>query len=230
MSLILHIDTAVTTASVCISKDEALLAMAENKNQKEHAEWLHPAIDRLLKENGIRINDLNAVAVSNGPGSYTGLRVGLASAKGFCFALNIPLITISTLEVMAIAALGSQPTNQLINQSTLLCPMIDARRMEVFTALYDKNLNILLTPYAKVIDEKSFENELDANQILFFGNGAEKCKTMINHSNALFAVIEHNASFMIGPAEKKMNVKDFADLAYAEPFYIKDFHTVQPKK
>jgi tRNA threonylcarbamoyladenosine biosynthesis protein TsaB len=222
MSLVLHIDTAVSTASVCISKDGVLLALAENKNQKDHAEWLHPAIGRLLKENGIGINDLNAVAVSNGPGSYTGLRVGLASAKGFCFALNIPLITISTLEVMTIAVLGYQ--------STLFCPMIDARRMEVFTALYDRDLNIILTPHAKVIDEKSFEKELDANQILFFGNGAEKCKTMINHSNALFAMVEHNASFMIEPAQRKMNAKDFADLAYAEPFYIKEFHTVQPKK
>jgi len=207
-----------------------LLAMAENKNQKDHAEWLHPAIDRLLKENGTEIKDLNAVAVSNGPGSYTGLRVGLASAKGFCFALNIPLITINTLEVMTIAALESQSTNQLINQSTLFCPMIDARRMEVFTALYDKDRNSILAPHAKVIDERSFEKELESNQILFFGNGAEKCKTMINHSNALFATVEHNASFMIEPGERKMNAKDFADLAYAEPFYIKDFHTVQPKK
>lgn len=230
MSLILHIDTAVSTASVCISKDGSLLAMAENRNQKDHAEWLHSAIDRLLKENGIEINDLNAVAVSNGPGSYTGLRVGLASAKGFCFALNIPLITISTLEVMTISALESQFTNQLINQSTLFCPMIDARRMEVFTALYDKELNIILMPHAKIIDEKSFEKELDANQILFFGNGVEKCKTLINHTNALFATVEHNASFMIEPAERKMSAKDFTDLAYTEPFYIKDFHTVQPKK
>ena len=230
MSLILHIDTAVTTASVCISKDGALLAMAENINQKDHAEWLHPNIDRLLKENGIGINDLNAVAVSNGPGSYTGLRVGLASAKGFCFALNIPLITISTLEVMTIAALKSQSTNPLVNQLTLFCPMIDARRIEVFTALYDKDLNIILTPHAKVIDETSFENELNDNQVLFFGNGSEKCKNLINHNNALFATVEHNASFMIEPAERKMNAKDFADLAYAEPFYIKDFHTVQPKK
>ena len=230
MSLILHIDTAVTTASVCISKDGTLLAMAENKNQKDHAEWLHPAIEGLLKENGIGINNLNAVAVSNGPGSYTGLRVGLASAKGFCFALNIPLITISTLEIMTIAALRSQSTNQLINQPTLFCAMIDARRMEVFTALYNKDLNIILTPHAKIIDEKSFEKELEANQILFFGNGAEKCKSMINHNNAFFETVEHNASFMIEPAEKKMDAKDFADLAYAEPFYIKDFHTVQPKK
>lgn len=230
MSLIIHIDTAVSTASVCISKDGTLLAMAENKNQKDHAEWLHPAIHRLLKENGIGINDLNAVAVSNGPGSYTGIRVGLASAKGFCFALNIPLITISTLEIMTIAALESQSTNQLINQSTLFCPMIDARRMEVFTALYDKDLNILLEPHAKIIDEKSYEKELNINQILFFGNGSEKCKTIINHNNALFATVEHNASFMIVPAERKMNAKSFADLAYAEPFYIKDFHTVQPQK
>ena len=230
MSLILHIDTAVSAASICISKDGISLAIAENKYQKDHAEWLHPAIDGLLKENGIAINDLNAVAVSNGPGSYTGLRVGLASGKGFCFALSIPLITISTLEIMTIAAIESQLTNQLINQSTLFCPMIDARRMEVFTALYDKDLNIILAQQAKVIDEKSFEKELGANQIFFFGNGAKKSKTMITHNNALFGTVEHKASCMIAPAERKMNAKDFADLAYTEPFYIKDFHTVQPKK
>jgi len=227
MSVILHIDTAVETASICLSKDGELLAMAENKNQKDHAEWLHPAIDSLLKEKGIALNDLNAVAVSNGPGSYTGLRVGLASAKGFCFALNIPLITLSTLEVMTIAALDQQPSFPVL---ILLCPMIDARRMEVFTALYNRDLNIVTPAHAKIIDEKSFEKELESNQILFFGNGAEKCKSMITHSNALFGTIDCDASYMIEPAEKKMNEKDFADLAYSEPFYIKDFHTVQPKK
>ncbi len=237
MSLILHIDTAVLTASVCISKDGVLLAMTENKNQKEHADWLHPAIDKLLKSVSCKINDLNAVAVSNGPGSYTGLRVGLAAAKGFCFAQNIPLITLSTLEVMTVAILNTLIPNlpagrqgsPFLNPPTL-CPMIDARRMEVFTALYDHNLKTILLPHALVIDDTSFEKELTVNKILFFGNGAEKCKGIINHSNALFETVEHNASFMIELAEKKMREKDFADLAYTEPFYIKDFHAGQPKK
>lgn len=230
MSLILHIDTAVSSASICIAQNGVLLGMTENKNQKEHADWLHPSIDTLLKENGITITDLTAIAISNGPGSYTGLRVGLAAAKGFCFALDIPLITLSTLEVMAVAALSNQTTNQLINQLTYFCPMIDARRMEVFTALYDFNLKMIQPPHALVIDEKSFEKELATGKILFFGNGAEKCKGIIKPSNALFETVEQNASFMIALAEKKMQENDFADVAYTEPFYIKDFHTVQVKK
>jgi tRNA threonylcarbamoyladenosine biosynthesis protein TsaB len=228
MSLILHIDTAVSSASICIAQNGILLRMTENKNQKEHAEWLHPSVDTLLKENGFAITDLTAIAVSNGPGSYTGLRVGLAAAKGFCFALDIPLITLSTLEVMTVAAIDALKSNTTINQ--LLCPMIDARRMEVFTALYDYDLMMIQPPLALVIDEKSFEKELATGKIVFFGNGAEKCKGIIHHSNALFETVEHNASFMIALAEKKMEEKDFADLAYAEPFYIKDFHTVQVKK
>lgn len=228
MSLILHIDTAVSSASICIAQNGVLLGMTENKNQKEHAEWLHPSVDKLLKENGFTITDLTAIAVSNGPGSYTGLRVGLAAAKGFCFALDIPLITLSTLEVMAVAAIDTQKNNTSINQ--LLCPMIDARRMEVFAALYDYNLKMIQPPHALVIDEKSFEKELATEKILFFGNGAEKCKNIINNSNALFETVEQNASFMVALAEKKMQGKDFADVAYAEPFYIKDFHTVQVKK
>jgi len=223
MSLLLHIDTAVENASICISKDGSLLEMAENKNQKDHAAWIHIAIERLIKKTGSGLKDLNAIAVSNGPGSYTGLRVGLATAKGLCFALNIPLITLSTLEVMTIAAFNS-------NWSVAyFCPMIDARRMEVFTALYDKDLNPIRPPHARIIDERSFQEELKEHSILFFGSGAEKSKSFIKHPNALFEIIEYNASYMIQLAEQKMKTKDFADVAYAEPFYIKDFHTIQPK-
>jgi tRNA threonylcarbamoyladenosine biosynthesis protein TsaB len=181
-----------------------------------------------MKEAGYDLRDLDAIAVSNGPGSYTGLRVGLATAKGICFALHIPLIILNTLEVMTVAVLNSGLTDTPTN--FLLCPLIDARRMEVFTALYDKNLNELLPQHAKIIDEKSFEKELAAGQVLFFGNGAEKCRSIITHPNAVFITAEHNAAAMIPLAEKKLQAKEFADPAYAEPFYIKEFHMVPSKK
>jgi|KBSSwiS6_1023812.scaffolds.fasta_scaffold00738_5 tRNA threonylcarbamoyladenosine biosynthesis protein TsaB len=228
MSLLLHIDTAVENASLCISKDGSLLKIAENKNQKDHAAWIHLAIEKLMKETAYSLKDLNAIAVSNGPGSYTGLRVGLATAKGLCYALNIPLITLSTLEVMTYSAIKTIDS-RLITNDFLYCPMIDARRMEVFTALHDKDLKTIQAPHARVIDEKSFDEDLTMHKILFFGNGADKSKPFIKHSNALFENIEHNASHMIELAEQKTKVKAFADIAYAEPFYIKDFHTTQRK-
>jgi len=230
MSLLLHIDTAVENASVCISKNGELIGIAENKNQKDHATWIQPAIQSLMKEAVYNLKELNAVAVSNGPGSYTGLRVGLATAKGLCYALNIPLLTLSTLEIMTRAAIENTPDFKLPTTNFLYCPLIDARRMEVFTAIYDISLKTILPPHARIIDENSFSEQLTGNSILFFGNGAAKCKPVIQSTNALFEIIEYNASTMIGLAEKKMATKDFADLAYAEPFYIKDFHTVQPKK
>ena len=229
MSVLLHIDTAVENASVCISKDESNLGMVESTNQKDHASWIQPAISSLIKKYGLTMQQLNAVVVSNGPGSYTGLRVGLATAKGICYALSIPLITLSTLEIMATSAITTADANLLKTTGILFCPMIDARRMEVFTGLYDKKLNRIRPPHATIVDEKTFENELASHKILFFGNGAEKAKGMIRHPNALFQTIGYDASYMIALAEKKMQVKEFADLAYVEPFYIKDFHTIRPK-
>jgi tRNA threonylcarbamoyladenosine biosynthesis protein TsaB len=230
MSLLLHIDTAVENASVCISKNGRLISIAENKNQKDHAAWIQPAIQLLMKDSGHHLKELDAIAVSNGPGSYTGLRVGLATAKGLCFALNKPLITLSTLEVMTCAGLENTTDYRLPTTDFLYCPLIDARRMEVFTAIYDKALNPILPPHARIIEKNSFAEQLTGNNILFFGNGMVKCKPVIQSANALFETIEHNASAMIGLTEKKMAAAAFADLAYAEPFYIKDFHTVQPKK
>jgi tRNA threonylcarbamoyladenosine biosynthesis protein TsaB len=230
MSLLLHIDTAVENGSVCISKNGGLISIAENKNQKDHAAWIQPAIQLLMKDSGHHLKELDAIAVSNGPGSYTGLRVGLATAKGICFAINKPLITLSTLEVMTCAAIENIPNYRLPTTNFLYCPLIDARRMEVFTAIYDKALNPILTPHARIVDENSFAEQLAGNNIIFFGNGVVKCKPIIQSSNALFETVEHNASAMVGLAEKKMATAAFANLAYAEPFYIKDFHTVQPKK
>src|SRR6185437_2939562 len=173
MALILNIDTATETASIALAEDGKTLFMVSNDVPKEHAVWLHTAVDRLLSETGSRMRDLSAVAVTSGPGSYTGLRVGMATAKGFCYALNIPLITETTLKVMAFAA------HEQHTATGLLCPMIDARRMEVFTAVYRPDMTEWLPATALVIDEHSFEDILGQQRMSFFGSGSDKCKPLI---------------------------------------------------
>jgi tRNA threonylcarbamoyladenosine biosynthesis protein TsaB len=220
MSLILNIDTALDTASVCLSKDNELLHMAVNENQKDHATWLHTAIAEVLQKTGHTINELRAVAVSIGPGSYTGLRVGLASAKGFCYALNIPLIAISTLKMIALAT-----KNDRVIHENMICPMIDARRMEVFTAMYDINLIEVRTATAMIIDENSFSAMLESNRILFCGNGCKKLQKIITSPNALFSNTAANAWHLAQLAFNCFRNKEFASLAYIEPLYIKEFYS-----
>lgn len=217
MALVLHIDTAGDTASVCLAKGGKLLSLEKNEIQKDHAVWLHPAIEKTIKQTGHALNEINAVAVTIGPGSYTGLRVGLAAAKGLCYALQKPLITINTLQMMANAAKDEA--------SDLICPMIDARRMEVFTALYDKNLQPVTDPAALILNEKIFSGELASHPILFLGNGSGKFKPLCNSPNAVFTETIVDASHMILLSEKSYTEKIFADLAYCEPFYLKEFHT-----
>ena len=173
MSLILNIDTAITTASISISIDGNILGEAFNTEQRDHGAFIQPAIQSIAKNKGISLTELSAVAVVAGPGSYTGLRVGMASAKGLCYALGKPLITIGTLEMLAYQAISQANINQN-DMPILFCPMIDARRMEVFTAVYDKNLNTILSPSALIIDKDSFANLLLNNKIIFFGDGADK--------------------------------------------------------
>jgi tRNA threonylcarbamoyladenosine biosynthesis protein TsaB len=220
MSLILNIDTALDTASVCLSKDNELLHMAVNENQKEHAMWLHTAVADILQKSGHTINELQAVAVSIGPGSYTGLRVGLASAKGFCYALNIPLIAISTLKMIALAT-----KNDGVMNENMICPMIDARRMEVFTAIYDINLVEIRAAAAMIIDENSFSAMLESNRILFCGNGSKKLQKIITSPNALFSNTIANASHLAQLSFSCFQNKEFASLAYIEPSYIKEFYS-----
>ncbi len=174
MALLLNIDTATENASICLSKDGNALRTMVNNQQRDHAAWIQPAIEQLLKEMQNTVKDLQGIAVTAGPGSYTGLRVGLATAKGLCFALNIPLITENTLRVMAYAATQqSFPNGDVysikagLKNPTILCPMIDARRMEVFTALYDLQLNIVEKPAALILEPDSFNKELENNSILF---------------------------------------------------------------
>ncbi|ANE51152.1 tRNA (adenosine(37)-N6)-threonylcarbamoyltransferase complex dimerization subunit type 1 TsaB [Flavisolibacter tropicus] len=219
MSLILHIETAVEGASICLAKDQELIAFKENKDIRDSAAWLHQAIHLLLQENTTPIQRLQAIAVSAGPGSYTGLRVGMATAKGLCYALQVPLITLGTLEIMAAAA--KEVTTDL------LCPMIDARRMEVFTAVYDKNEQVLLPPHNRVLDTTSFADILENNSITFFGNGSQKWKELTDNKNAHFAAIEFSAKDMIAMAAANYQRQAFTDLAYSEPLYVKEFFTTQ---
>ena len=231
MALLLNIDTAVEAASVCLAKDDQILAISKNvrkdspkeslrtfgEKQKDHAAWLHVAINEIFDKNNLEIGSIDAVAVTEGPGSYTGLRIGMASAKGICYALNKPLITLNTLLVMANAVKECD--------AGLLCPMIDARRMDVFTAIYAKDLRITKEPLAITLDEKSFDEELLNNNICFFGNGSNKFQKIKNHPKAFFGKIDFDATNMVLLAEGKFIKNEFADLAYAEPLYLKEFYT-----
>jgi tRNA threonylcarbamoyladenosine biosynthesis protein TsaB len=217
MSIILNIDTAVDSAMICLAENGKTIASRKNENQKEHAAWMQPAIVRLLEENALGPRDLSAVSVSNGPGSYTGLRVGLASAKGLCYALNIPLITVDTLKIMALAV-----ADKAVD---LICPLIDARRMEVFAAVYDKNLVEQIAALAMILHDNSFEALLDKHQILFCGNGSNKFREIVTVGNASFTSIDTTENALSALAYSCFVNKDFADLAYAEPMYIKEFHS-----
>jgi len=222
MSLILNIDTAIDTAHVSIAKDGEIIASVSNTEQKDHGGFLQPAIQRLLKRASVSITKIDAVGISAGPGSYTGLRVGMASAKGLCYALNKPLIGIGTLEILAFAAILETKITYA-NSPFLFCPMIDARRMEVFTALYDQNLQTEISPCAMVLSENSFANGLLKNKILFFGNGAKKWEAISRHENALFASAFNNVLAMSKLAHHKFELNEFVNLAYFEPLYLKEF-------
>lgn len=222
MSLILNIDTATDIAHISLSKSGVILDSVINTDQKEHGSFLQPAIERLLKTNSIAIESLDAIAISSGPGSYTGLRVGMASAKGICFALKKPLLSINSLEIIACAAILENGDNN-DHIDSLICPMIDARRMEVFTALYTRKLEIILEPQAMIIDSNSFENHFLVNKILFVGNGAKKWEIICKNENALFAENSNNLLAMNRLSFKKYENKDFSNLAYSEPSYLKEF-------
>lgn len=225
MALILNIDTATENASVCLSQNGNVLAFEESREQKNHASFLQPAIQKILSEGSKNINELDAVAVTHGPGSYTGLRVGLSSAKGICYAINKPLITLNTLEVM-VAAMEADASEIIhINNSLpiLFCPLIDARRMEVFTALYSKTKETILEPCPMILTEESFLTELNQFLILFAGSGHAKLKTLLKSNNALFLNTVYSAQNMVTLAEHHFKLKSFASLAYSEPFYGKEF-------
>ena len=218
MALILHIDTAVEGASVCLARDSMPLKPALNNRQKDQPGWLHTSIHQLLADTRLTMKELNAVAVTIGPGSYTGLRVGLSAAKGLCFALDIPLITINTLEMMAYASRDEQ-------SDALICPLIDARRMEVFTAVYNKELKEIVPPTAMILDGTNFDHLLLDHKMIFSGNGATKLKQVLSNANAFFSPAAATAEDMVHLAGSHFLQQRFANLAYTEPLYLKEFYS-----
>lgn len=222
MSLILNIDTASEHAHTSIAADGHVLCAMHNESQKDHAAFLQTAIEHLAKSANIKLKDIDAVAVTAGPGSYTGLRVGMASAKGLCFALKIPLITVGTLEILALSAWRQFADGY---ENIFYCPMMDARRMEVFTAIYKHDLSICLQPCAMILDQFSFEKELSGNKIMFFGSGAAKWEKLCNHENAVFKMVSLSPISLAQYAFNRFSEKKFTDLAYSEPSYLKEFQS-----
>lgn len=230
MSVILNIDTALSIASVSVSTYKKILSSKINENNRDHAAWIVPAIDECLKEAGLSMPDLKAVAVSHGPGSYTGLRIGMATAKGLCYSLKIPLITIPTLEVMAAGIVELIPQKENILEYDLLCPVIDARRNEIYFALYDTKLNLIHPSSAVVLDKFDFSPWLPGNKIILFGNGSEKLKNITLPGNVFFEKFELIGALYMN--KKSLHYYDnemFADLALSEPLYIKEFYDATSK-
>jgi tRNA threonylcarbamoyladenosine biosynthesis protein TsaB len=222
LALLLNIDTATETASVCISLDGASIAFRENQHQQEHASFVHAAISDIIDQVRYSLQDIEAFAVTSGPGSYTGLRVGIAAAKGFCYAFSKPLIMVNTLEVMAKAALLSGNT---FCETDLLCPMIEARRMEVFAALFDIGLKSVLPPQPVILDGESFNKFMIERKVVFFGSGSLKFQSMVTSRNSQFANISHSAKDLGTLSEQAFQKKNFSDVSYSEPSYFKDFHS-----
>ncbi len=234
MALILSLETSTTVCSAALHHDGNLLGSKELLTPQSASSQLAPIIDQLLKDSKISSKEINAVAVASGPGSYTGLRIGVATAKGLCFALQIPLIAINTLELMAYQVVNSStspsPEERGQGGEVLLCPMLDARRMEVYCLLTDLNLNIIEQTQAKIIDQESFKEWLDRRTIFFFGNGADKCKDIIKHINAIFIQdINPSASQLGEMAFQKFIRNEVEDLSSFEPHYLKEFMIKKPK-
>jgi tRNA threonylcarbamoyladenosine biosynthesis protein TsaB len=227
MPLILNIDTATTYASVGFSKDGEILEMTVNSAQKEHASFLQPAIAELSGKLNIELGSIDAIALTIGPGSYTGLRVGLSSAKGLAYALNKPLVPIGTLEVMAHAAIKEAAGASNLNDVKVeihFCPMIDARREEVFTGIYDHQLKEIMSPRALILSPEIFDPYMENNVLIFSGDGAIKWKAAYKGTRARFSMVQHSVADLALLAEKRLIQGDLSPLAYLEPLYLKEFH------
>ena len=219
--MILQIETATTSCSVALAQDGQVLAFKEIDQRNIHAEVITVYINEILAQANARYADIDAVAVSCGPGSYTGLRIGVSTAKGLCFALDKPLIAVETLAAMANGVQQSNP----VDSNVLLCPMIDARRMEVYTAIFNQAGEVVKQTAAEIIDANSFADILSENKVLFFGDGADKCKDTLGHNpNAVFLPkFVNSATYLTQIALDKFKRADFVDVAYFEPYYLKDF-------
>lgn len=232
MSLILNIETSSENCSVAISKDEFTLDMAEEEGSKSHASVLTVLIDELLRKNQMGISDLDAIAVSKGPGSYTGLRIGVSVAKGLCYGAVKPLIAINTLDSMMNGfRKGITDFEIHFTENTIFCPMLDARRLEVYLAMYDKKGVLIKETTAEIIDENSFSDILKEHPMVFFGSGTSKCKEILKNPNAQF--MDHfllKASYMTHLSYENLVKRNFENVAYFEPFYLKDFVATIPKR
>jgi tRNA threonylcarbamoyladenosine biosynthesis protein TsaB len=230
MSKILCIDTATDICSVALLENGKVLDSLDSESERSHAKVLAVNIQSILKANSTEVSELDAIAISMGPGSYTGLRIGVSTVKGLCYGANKPMIAISTLESMCY---GLELLNlpNIKNKDYYLCPMLDARRMEVYTALFDSEYKTVIEIQALIIDENSLYQFLDKKPVMFFGNGADKLISVIKHPNAHFIQgFSNKAQFMGKLAHEKYQTKNFEDVAYFEPFYLKDFIATVPKK
>jgi len=226
MALILQLETATTSCSVALVLNGKVIACKELHERNIHASHITLFIQQVIEEAGKSLSDMDAVAVSMGPGSYTGLRIGVSTAKGLCYALDIPLIAINTLQSMTTGMISSGQ----FDNNFLYCPMIDARRMEVYTAVYDHHLNERIPTQAKIIENDSFDELLKINRIVFFGDGAFKCSDILDNCNAVILNdFVNSAKDMSSLALQKFKKRDFEDIAYFEPFYLKDFIFSRPR-
>ena len=222
MGLILNLETSSTNCSVSLcNHGEILVFKEDNDKGYSHAEKLHVFIDDVISESGFTKNDIEAIAVSKGPGSYTGLRIGVSAAKGLCFALDVPLISISTLEALA---------HQVKIEEGFIVPMMDARRMEAYTAVFDFDYNIQRSVKAEILSEISFQEYLNRSKVYFIGSAVEKTKALIDHKNASFLKNKFPSASTMGVLSyMKFKKSNFEDVAYFEPYYLKDFVAIKPK-
>lgn len=233
MALILSIETGTDICSVALANDGELMALRESDEGRDHAKKVAVFVDELLKETGVQPNDLDAIAVGKGPGSYTGLRIGVSFAKGMCYALSIPLIAVGSLEALTEVAREDYDAGILDIEDddwakARLCPMVDARRMEVYTQVFDNGGRALSEVVAEVVEETSFKQWREEGRLVIFGNGAVKCSEPLG--DALLVSVSPSARGIVRLAEEMFNCGKFEDLAYFEPFYLKDFIVIPSKK
>jgi tRNA threonylcarbamoyladenosine biosynthesis protein TsaB len=229
--MILCLETATSVCSVALCEKKGIISVKESVENKSHSSQLTLFIEELLNKQGIRTGDLDAIAVSKGPGSYTGLRIGVSVAKGIAYASSIPLIGIKTMLSMFYGIKNRVNEKYPGDDNLLFCPMLDAKRMEVYFSLFDSTGRIVKDISASVINKESFSNIPESVRIHFFGNGAGKCRDVISHGNSVFSDdFEVSASHMHIPVYEAFDTGNFEDVAYFEPYYLKDFIATVPKK
>jgi tRNA threonylcarbamoyladenosine biosynthesis protein TsaB len=229
--MVICIETATNLCSVALCDSDGIITLKESNESRSHASMLTVLIDEALKENGLKAQELEAVAVGKGPGSYTGLRIGVSVAKGIAFAASVPLIAVETTVSMFWGMAGRLDEKKHAGENILFCPMLDARRMEVYNAIYDSKGNTIKEISAEIIREDSFMDIPETKMIIFFGDGAEKCREVIKRKNVFFEDdFRISAAFMHKPVYEALKNKQFEDVAYFEPFYLKDFITSIPRK